>query len=449
MTDAPRPSEPAGPAGGLRPALRAIRWVLWKDLAVFFADRQGALLTIVTPVLLASLIGSIFAPRDDSGRIPLLVVDEAPTDASRALTARLQGHRSIDVEAASAADARDRLEHGKATAALVLPADWERAASWSNVLSDGIRLELWVDPARETEAGILGGLLTEVVFQELIDSAMNAETLRRELGSMRTALAAAKARGSVDGRWLPTVDLALSTIDTSSADTSSAPKPDSERSAGAGFAPVQVATVPILSQGVTSGYNSYAHNFAGMLAMFLLFMAADRARSWVDERTQGTLSRMRLAPCPPKAALVGFASATTVIALLLSAAVFGAGILAFGVPILGSSAGFAAMIASQALFAAGFGLLLAGLARTGAQIGNISVFVILIASFAGGVWMPAFLLPDWLHSAGALLPTRWVMDGFAAVTWRGLSGAAVWLPAAQLAAAGVLAGAIGMWRFRW
>jgi ABC-2 type transport system permease protein len=67
----------------------------------------------------------------------------------------------------------------------------------------------------------------------------------------------------------------------------------------------------------------------------------------------------------------------------------------------------------------------------------------------GGGWVPSFMFPEWLQTAGAALPTRWAIQGLEAMTWRGL-GLDQALPAI-----GALLGftaiflAIAIWRFRW
>ena len=184
--------------------------------------------------------------------------------------------------------------------------------------------------------------------------------------------------------------------------------------------PIQFDRTAISAAGPVAGYNSYAHNFAGSLLLFLLFGAQSTARNLISEREKGALLRVRLAPIRPWVALVGVAVASALVALAVSAAVYGVGMGIFGVQVLGSWPGFLAVILAQAAFVGGFALLLAGLGRTEAQITSVGTFTVLVMSFAGGAMFSSFMMPGWLQIISRVLPTYWATRGLAAMTWRGL-----------------------------
>jgi ABC-2 type transport system permease protein len=66
-----------------------------------------------------------------------------------------------------------------------------------------------------------------------------------------------------------------------------------------------------------------------------------------------------------------------------------------------------------------------------------------------GAWVPSFVFPAWLQSATKLLPTRWAMDGFDAMLWRGLPFADALFPAGALFLAAAACAAMAVLRFRW
>eukprot|EP01041_Mallomonas_annulata_P020825 gene20825-40730_t len=45
----------------------------------------------------------------------------------------------------------------------------------------------------------------------------------------------------------------------------------------------------------------------------------------------------------------------------------------------------------------------------------------------GGAWVPSFIFPEWMQQVTLVIPTRWAVDGFDAVTWRGLGLDAAWV----------------------
>ena len=67
----------------------------------------------------------------------------------------------------------------------------------------------------------------------------------------------------------------------------------------------------------------------------------------------------------------------------------------------------------------------------------------------GGAWVPSFVFPEWLQTLSLFVPTRWAVDGLAAMTWRGLGFEAALAPMAVLVASSAVLFAISIWRFKW
>jgi len=144
--------------GGAKP-LRIIGWLVRKDLRVFFADRNGALMAFVLPVLLASLIGMLFAARTKASTVDLLVVDQDGTAATRELIATLDHEEALKVIEVPLDVARQRIEHGDAAVALVLPTGTAAAMRPSRLfIGESLAVTLLNDPSRDIEAELVGGL---------------------------------------------------------------------------------------------------------------------------------------------------------------------------------------------------------------------------------------------------------------------------------------------------
>jgi len=232
-------------------------------------------------------------------------------------------------------------------------------------------------------------------------------------------------------------------------EVTSTPAPASAPATNVMKMPLTLVRTSVVAAGPAADYNSYAHNFAGMLCMFILFLSQDMARTLLQERASGVLVRTRLAASRPRLPLVAMATSTTLLGLLLTAVVFTVAIGVFGVQLRGGVIAFVIMALALAIFAGGVAVLLAGLARSEKQVSAIGTGVILLSSFIGGAWYPRFLMPDWLQQVSAAVPTSWATDGFAAATWRGLPLDAVLVPAGFLIATGIAFIALGTWRFRW
>ena len=102
---------------------------------------------------------------------------------------------------------------------------------------------------------------------------------------------------------------------------------------------------------------------------------------------------------------------------------------------------------AAALLSAATGLLVAALGGEEGRARSVAILAILILSMLGGLWLPSFLLPEWVRRAALALPTTWAARGFEGVSWQGMG----FLAAARCA--GVMAGfsavflAVALWGF--
>jgi len=168
-------------------------------------------------------------------------------------------------------------------------------------------------------------------------------------------------------------------------------------------------------------FNSYSHSFAGMTLQYLLFWGMESGLMLLRERQGGVWRRLRSMPVPLWMLLTGRALATAGIAFLLVLSTFSFGYFFFGVSVSGSWVGFAALVVAVSLLAASTGLLVAAIGGTEARARSICILAILTVSMLGGLWIPAFLLPEWVQQWSLSLPTTWAMRGMDGLTWQGYS----------------------------
>jgi hypothetical protein len=102
-----------------------LKEIAGKELRVFAADRSGALLTILLPVLLAALTGLLFGPSED--KAITLLVSHAGGPRAEKLVAALEATDGLTVEVTEAAAGQDRVARGKASALVILPPEIEQA----------------------------------------------------------------------------------------------------------------------------------------------------------------------------------------------------------------------------------------------------------------------------------------------------------------------------------
>lgn len=381
----------------------------------------------------------LFAPRPSSGSVDLLVVDEDGSPATRALIDAVKADDTFVVEELSMEAARARLSAGDADVALHIPAGTgEKLKPTAMFTGDVGTLELLHDPSDATEADIAEGLLTKIAMQHTMSALGDRDAMSGMFDELSAGLPA-------------DADPALRTFLDSGKGLSATPSTGAPPDKGGGGMrePIRFTRSEVSAAGPAAGYNSYSHNFAGTLLLFLLFGAQSTARNLLAEREEGALLRVRLAPIAAWQALVATGVGSAIVALLVSAAVYAVGMVGFGVRIEGSTLGFVLVVLAEAAFVGGFALLLAGLGRSEAQISSIGTFVVLVMSFAGGAMFPSFMMPTWLQTLGQLLPTYWATRGLAAMTWRGLPLADALPAVAVLLVFAVGFGAFGVRRFKW
>ena len=169
----------------------------------------------------------------------------------------------------------------------------------------------------------------------------------------------------------------------------------------------------------------------------------------VRDRRLGLWKRLRAAPLS-RLMLLGsrwISSAIIGLVVLSSVLVFGA--ILYGIRVSGSVVGFLLLAMASSLMVASFGLLIAALGRTEGQCRAFAVPAVLTMSFLGGAWILTFMMPAWVQPLSLILPTRWAVDGFDLVTWRGL-GLIETLPALGVVMAFAVGfAAIALARFRW
>jgi ABC-2 type transport system permease protein len=182
---------------------------------------------------------------------------------------------------------------------------------------------------------------------------------------------------------------------------------------------------------------------------FLLFAMANLGVEMLLERQKGLWKRLRSAPVSRVTLLAAKFLSGTLISLMTLWVSFAFAMIVFKVRIEGSVAGFAGISLGVAMMAASFGLLVAALGNTPASARGVTSFAILIMVMLGGAWVPAFVFPAWLQQFTLIVPVRWAVDGFDAVTWRGIGISGALVPIAVLIGFAIAFMAIAAVRFRW
>ncbi|SCE75735.1 ABC-2 type transport system permease protein [Micromonospora viridifaciens] len=194
------------------------------------------------------------------------------------------------------------------------------------------------------------------------------------------------------------------------------------------------------------GGQSFVAYFAPSLLVVTLAMAGLNVLPTVlaTYRERGVLRRMATTPASP-AALLAAQLVIALVAILASAVLLVlVARLAFGVPLPRHPLGFTAafMLGTAALLA--LGLLVAAVARTTKAAQALAVPLFLLTMFLGGVYLPRFLLPDFLVRVGDYTPpgVQALLDA-----WTGTAPQPLHL--VTMAVVALVAGTVAARLFRW
>lgn len=431
--------------------MRAILAMIRKDLQLFFTDRRAVIMSLVAPIAIASFFGSIFSgsTSGERAKIPIAIVDQDQSAVSKGIVAGARGDAWFTVASPTLDEARARVKTGALTVAVIIPSGFGDAAGRAFFGGQAKpSLTLLYDPSHSTELGLVRGVLTEHVMQSV-----SAEMFTGEQGRVLVdeSLAQVEALGAPDEQQTRLRDLLRSAREYYATPAA----PAAGQAADGTAAPRRGLSMPyaVAEEAITAGnnaaYNGYAHSFAGMGIQFLLFASIDLGVGILLERQRGLWKRLRSAPLSRTSLLLGKASSGSLIALLTLAVSFGFAMLVFGVRVHGSLPGFVLVAVTTAMMAATFGLLIASLGKTPGGTRGVASLAVLLMVMLGGAWVPSFIFPAWLQTATVVVPARWAVDGFDAMTWRGLGFQAALLPAVVMLGFALLFGVLAVARFSW
>ncbi len=401
--------------------------IAWLNLT---RDRVALALTFLLPIAFFTIFALIFgdpAPRGPTESRPLkvLLVDEDDTGVSARLARALEARDGLAVAtrlpagsedaAVSTAppnrdDARRAVRVGDFEAAVVIPAGFGEA--FGNFGQEAAPVEVIYDPANPVAEFAVSGLLQASAFTAapdvLLDKGIEAledaggfltDTQRGLLDDARDALAGLGG-GEAGGAEAGSATGGFTGLVRVDAVNVRALDPDRDPADG-------------------NANSMIAYYAAGMGVMFLLFSMTGAAGSLLEEEESGALERLLMSRAGLQEVLLGKWLFYAGLGVAQVTIMFIYGSVVFGLPLWTPNhlAGFAVVATVTALAASAFGLLLATLCRSRAQLGGLSTIVILVMSAVGGSMVPRFIMPQFMETLGRFTFNGWAMDAFLAVFW--------------------------------
>ena len=406
-------------------------------------DRAALALSFVLPIVFFSIFAVIFAGhRDTIPKITVIVVDQDQSHASQQLVKGLEREGSLVIETRpaskkgvqppdyTAATAEAAVKAGDVSVALVIPPGFgQNPISFSfGAGQDQPTIELLNDSSDTVAPQMVAGLLQKVAITSMPD-------VMAEQGSKYSE----KYVGGFTPEQKARMDAGLEKLRQSeNAGTLDAQSAGSDASGSGGIIAVKSRAV------VGENKNNPMVSFyaAAIGVMFLLFTASGAAGSLLDEVESGTLDRVLSSRVTMTSLLAGKLAFNSMLAFSQLVLMFLWAWAVFKLDFFSHIPGFIVMGVCTAFAVGAFGILLASICKTRAQLGALSTLVILVMSSVGGSMFPRFLMPEAVQKAGLLTINAWAIDGFTKVFWRDEPISHLWPQVTVLLATGVVLFAI-------
>ncbi|MDH3253920.1 MAG: ABC transporter permease [Acidobacteriota bacterium] len=404
--------------------LLAINWLNLKR------DRVALGLTFVLPLVFFSIFAVIFGGMGSgsiaAGSMKVIGVDLDHTDVSRKFIDALDGQDAIDIVTApeptenepepepfSRDSALLAVRTGDRSVAVVVPEGF--AASFGNFGGDTAKVELIHDPANPLVQHIVSGLIQASAMTAAPDILLDGGLEHLETFG-----------GALTPQQEQVVDTFKEMLKTGES-SSAAGEPGAAATAESGSAFAGLVEIEAVSameaeeDSAGGGPSIVSYYAAGIGVMFLLFSMAAAGAALLEEEESGTLERLLSSRVGMQTLLAGNWLFYSAVGFAQLAVMFTWGALVFDLDLFTPKhlAGFAAMSLVTAVAAAAFGIMLAAICKSRAQLNGISTVVILVMSALGGSMVPRFAMPEFMNTTALFTFNGWALDGYLKVFWYG------------------------------
>jgi ABC-2 type transport system permease protein len=399
-------------------------------------DRVSLVLSFVVPIAFFTIFAVVFGGQHDTvPKIKVIVVDEDQSPASQQLVKGLESDGSLAITTQpaptkdqakpvdyTAVTAEAAVQAGEVSVALIVPPGWGAHPISFRGDSEGPAIQLLNDASDTIAPQMVGGLLQKAAMTAM------PETMAEQ---------GMKYAEQYIGEFTP--DQRKKMNDGLEQLRQTENRPDSARTGAAGSSGggiIAVKSRSVVGENKKSPMVSFEAAAIGV--MFLLFTASGSAGALLDEAESGALDRVLSSRITMGGLLAGKLVFNILLAFTQLTVMFLWAWAVFHLDFFSHIPGFVVMGLCTAFAVAAFGMLLASICRTRAQLGALSTLLILVMSAIGGSMFPRFLMPEAMQKAGLWTINAWAIDGFTKVFWRDLPVTALWQQVSVLLAIGIV-----------
>jgi ABC-2 type transport system permease protein len=328
-----------------------------KELKLLRRDKTSFFFLLLMPILFIVMFASFFGGADDGGSLSLHAIDQDGTAASKALLEQAGQIMDVELAEASELDAHiEKIKKGQYAAVLVIPSGFEADMKQGKPTD----VKLYQDPASRS---------TVAPIQAILDSIFK-QYREQKLSTALQTLGQSKAQAE------------------------------------------QTLASPIRTENIEASSDRFSYIdqvVPGMTVMFVFYIMITMSKRFFDEKKSGLLSRIRSTTIKPLSYLVGMWIPFVLFVIAQCSLLLAFGHFVYDLK-LGDLTALAAIVISLSIASTGIGLALALLVPGEGAAMAVTQIVAMGGAMVGGLWMPSYLMPQFVQNIGHFSPQFWAQE---------------------------------------
>ncbi len=181
---------------------------------------------------------------------------------------------------------------------------------------------------------------------------------------------------------------------------------------------IQIERIPASKNEKMLTPNATQHNVPAWTVFAMFFMVVSLGTNIVKERNSGSFVRIKTMPSSFTIILISKQVVYMVVGVLQVLLIFSMGAYVFPhiqLPVLylpGNIIGMLVITFLSAIAAVSYSLMIGALTKTQEQANGIGAISIIILAALGGVWVPTFVMPEYMQVLSRLSPLNWCIEGY-------------------------------------
>ncbi|MHB8049759.1 MAG: ABC transporter permease [Coriobacteriia bacterium] len=382
--------------------MRKILALAWLNAVQLLRNPAEVVAVVVLPLVLTMLFGSAFAGAQVS-ELSVLFVDEDGSSYSAQVGELIDAEESLKIVQATREEAEAQISEGEAAVAVLVSEGFG-----SDLPNAQAAIEIMRNPTSQSGYAVFA--VVQGIAMRMSGNAAAADIVSTAMPGVAEF---DEVYADADARWEPVPPVYTE---------------------GQTVVASEVRGDSVIAEGT-------AQSSIGFTVWFILFMTFGSAGGILEEREQGTLRRLLVAPISRGTILSGKVLGTVLAASVQALVLVLVGALAFGVEWGRDPLGVVLVLGSYILAGTGLAVMISALVRTRDQMSGLSPLVSTGLAMLGGCLWPLEIVSPFMQTIAKLTPTGWAVIGLTDVVYRNQGVQAAVVPTLVLLGfAGVMLG---------